>query len=78
MGRVSVVGVGCARARLTPWRRDVDRERRDAAATVTRHDAADALAVTFAYPVAHRERTEKPRTIVARDSAVMATGWLAA
>jgi len=40
-------------------------------------DAADALAVTFAYPVAHREYVERPRTITMnRDS--MAGSWMGA
>jgi hypothetical protein len=40
-------------------------------------DAADALAVTFAYPVAHREYVERPRTLTMnRDS--MAGSWMGA
>jgi len=40
-------------------------------------DAADALAVTFAYPVAHREYVERPRTITMnRDS--MSGSWMGA
>jgi hypothetical protein len=40
-------------------------------------DAADALAVTFAYPVAHREYVERPRTItMSRES--MAGSWMGA
>ena len=41
-------------------------------------DAADALAVTFAYPVASRQHVEKPRTIVARGQAAVSTGWMGA
>jgi hypothetical protein len=40
-------------------------------------DAADALAVTFAYPVAHREYTEKARTIVS-NRATMSGSWMGA
>lgn len=39
-------------------------------------DAADALAVTFAYPVAHREYREAPRTVRAYDRGVVSTGWM--
>jgi hypothetical protein len=40
-------------------------------------DAADALAVTFAYPVAHREYVERPRTLtMSRES--MAGSWMGA
>ena len=39
-------------------------------------DAADALAVTFAFPVAHRVYTERPRTIV-RGQGQPAAGWMA-
>ncbi len=41
-------------------------------------DAADALAVTFAYPVASRQYVEKPRTIVSRGQAAVSTGWMGA
>ena len=41
-------------------------------------DAADALAVTFAYPVASRQYVERPRTIAARGPAAVATGWMGA
>ena len=41
-------------------------------------DAADALAVTFAYPVASRQYVEKPRTIAARGQAAVSTGWMGA
>ncbi len=41
-------------------------------------DAADAIAVTFAFPVASRERVERPRTLVARERAGMTTSWLGA
>jgi len=40
-------------------------------------DAADALAVTFAYPVAHREYVEKSRTIVS-NRATMSGSWMGA
>jgi len=40
-------------------------------------DAADALAVTFAYPVAHREYKEKARTIVS-NRATMSGSWMGA
>ena len=39
-------------------------------------DAADALAVTFAFPVAHREYVEKPRRMVAQAS--VTHSWLGA
>jgi hypothetical protein len=40
-------------------------------------DAADALAVTFAYPVAHREYVERPRTLtMSRES--MSGSWMGA
>jgi hypothetical protein len=41
-------------------------------------DAADAIAVTFAYPVASREVREKPRTLTVRSGFGMATSWLGA
>ena len=41
-------------------------------------DAADALAVTFAFPVAHRERVERPRTLTIRDKQVVSAGWMSA
>jgi hypothetical protein len=41
-------------------------------------DAADAIAVTFAFPVASRERVEKPRTLVARERLGMSASWLGA
>jgi hypothetical protein len=40
-------------------------------------DAADALAVTFAYPVAHREYVERPRTLTMNRDA-MAGSWMGA
>jgi hypothetical protein len=40
-------------------------------------DAADAIAVTFAFPVAHREYKEPQRRVNAQGSAV-STGWMAA
>jgi phage terminase large subunit len=39
-------------------------------------DAADALAVTFAFPVAHREHVERPRTIVSHSSRLASAGWM--
>ena len=41
-------------------------------------DAADALAVTFAFPVASRQYVERPRTIVSRGQAAVSTGWMGA
>ena len=41
-------------------------------------DAADALAVTFAYPVASRQYVERPRTLVSRGQAAVSTGWMGA
>jgi hypothetical protein len=40
-------------------------------------DAADALAVTFAYPVAHREYVERPRTLTMNRDAI-AGSWMGA
>jgi hypothetical protein len=40
-------------------------------------DAADALAVTFAYPVAHREYVERPRTLTMNRES-MAGSWMGA
>ena len=41
-------------------------------------DAADAIAVTFAFPVAHRQaRPAQPRTVV-RQEAGLATNWMGA
>ena len=40
-------------------------------------DAADAIAVTFAFPVAHREYTEPSRKVYSGQRAV-ATGWMGA
>ena len=40
-------------------------------------DAADALACTFAFPVAHRQYVERPRTVVQRERTPSA-GWMAA
>jgi hypothetical protein len=39
-------------------------------------DAADAICVTFAFPVAHREHTEKVRTLRAYDRNMVSTGWM--
>ena len=41
-------------------------------------DAADAICVTFAFPVAHREYTEKTRTLRTYDRGSVSTGWLGA
>jgi hypothetical protein len=41
-------------------------------------DAADALAVTFAFPVASRERVERPRTLTMRDRSQMSASWMGA
>jgi hypothetical protein len=41
-------------------------------------DAADALAVTFAFPVAHREHVERPRTLVAQSNRMVSAGWMGA
>jgi hypothetical protein len=41
-------------------------------------DAADALAVTFAFPVAHREHVERPRTLVSHSSRLVSAGWMGA
>jgi hypothetical protein len=39
-------------------------------------DAADAICVTFAFPVAHREYTEKTRTLRTYDRGAVSTGWM--
>ena len=39
-------------------------------------DAADAICVTFAFPVAHREYREKPHTLRATERGVVSTGWM--
>lgn len=41
-------------------------------------DAADALAVTFAFPVAHREYRERSKTVVARGHSMVTAGWMGA
>lgn len=41
-------------------------------------DAADALACTFAYPVASREYREKPRRVTAYEGSAMHNSWLGA
>jgi hypothetical protein len=41
-------------------------------------DAADALAVTFAFPVAQRESRERPRTLVSRERAGASASWMGA
>ena len=41
-------------------------------------DAADALAVTFAYPVAHREARERPRTVVVQSHINNSASWMGA
>jgi hypothetical protein len=39
-------------------------------------DAADALAVTFAFPVAHRESREHTTRRIQSDRGVVATSWM--
>jgi hypothetical protein len=39
-------------------------------------DAADALAVTFAFPVAHREYTEKARTLTMSQGSAVSSSWM--
>ena len=39
-------------------------------------DAADAICVTFAFPVAHREYQEKVRTLRANGRSAVSTGWM--
>ena len=39
-------------------------------------DAADAICVTFAFPVAHREYTEKARTLRSMERGAVSTGWM--
>jgi phage terminase large subunit len=41
-------------------------------------DAADALAVTFAYPLASREYKERARTVTMRDRGMMSASWMGA
>jgi hypothetical protein len=41
-------------------------------------DAADALAVTFAYPLANREARDKPRRIAAERGGSMTSSWMGA
>jgi len=41
-------------------------------------DAADAICVTFAFPVAHREYREKPHTLRATERGAVSTGWMGA
>ena len=41
-------------------------------------DAADALACTFAFPVASRQYVEKPRTLKMHDRASMTASWMGA
>jgi hypothetical protein len=41
-------------------------------------DAADALAVTFAYPLASREAREKPRRIATERGGSMTSSWMGA
>jgi hypothetical protein len=41
-------------------------------------DAADALAVTFAYPVAHREARDRPRTITVSSHNAGSASWMGA
>lgn len=39
-------------------------------------DAADAICVTFAFPVAHREYREKPHTLRATERGSVSSGWM--
>ena len=39
-------------------------------------DAADAIAVTFAFPVAHREQRAAPRTVRPYERNMVSTGWM--
>lgn len=39
-------------------------------------DAADAICVTFAFPVAHREYKENTRTLRSQDRSAVSTGWM--
>jgi hypothetical protein len=39
-------------------------------------DAADAICVTFAYPVAHREAREPTQRRTYSDRSVVATSWM--
>jgi hypothetical protein len=39
-------------------------------------DAADAICVTFAFPVAHREYREKPHTLRTTERGAVSTGWM--
>ncbi len=41
-------------------------------------DAADALAVTFAYPLASREYVQRSRTVTMRDRGMMSASWMGA
>ena len=41
-------------------------------------DAADALAVTFAFPVAHREYQDRPRAVRGYNSQSTSTSWMGA
>jgi hypothetical protein len=41
-------------------------------------DAADAIAVTFAYPLAHREYNPKPKRVVAYQGSAAANSWMGA
>jgi hypothetical protein len=41
-------------------------------------DAADAICVTFAFPVAHREYIEKTRTLRSMERGAVSTGWMGA
>jgi hypothetical protein len=41
-------------------------------------DAADAIAVTFAFPVASREHTERPRTLRTYDRNGVSASWMGA
>jgi hypothetical protein len=41
-------------------------------------DAADALACTFAFPVANREYRERPRRVTTSDTGSMVNSWMGA
>lgn len=41
-------------------------------------DAADAICVTFAFPVAHRESKAPPRVLKSYDKGAASTGWMSA
>ena len=41
-------------------------------------DAADAIALTFAYPVASRQEYNKPERRIAQERGMISTGWMGA